>query len=120
MRGDQMRLIALTMVMSLALPLAAPAQDGASGSTAATVAAWDAGSQDWYFQVSIGMLAVVASQNDDRKARCINDWYFASAAQRSRRNEDLRELMRRFPDYRPGGVILAAVEKACGEMIFRN
>ncbi|MEM9375601.1 MAG: hypothetical protein AAGA72_05235 [Pseudomonadota bacterium] len=88
------------------------------GTTSADVLTWAIESQDAYFQTSIGMAGVVASQNEGPTARCVDDWYFKDRATRQRRNDFIRETMRRFPDYHPAGVILAVLEKQCGSFTF--
>ena len=86
--------------------------------TAADVLGWQRETQDWYFDLSIMMAGIVAAQNPGSKGRCINDWYFAPAADRASNNNSIRDAMKRFPTYHPGGVILAVIEKRCGPLKF--
>ncbi len=69
------------------------------------------------FQTSVGMMAIVATQleNHAQLAECIDQWYFASDAVTQARNGEIREVMQRYGDYHPQAMIMAVVEKACGE-----
>ncbi len=95
------------------------ANSSAEGFTASDVLAWEQGSQDWYFEVSVGMAGVVATQNSEKIAACIDDWYFKSDATKGEANSFIRTTMRRFPDYNPGGVLAAVIEKQCGSLTFK-
>lgn len=88
--------------------------------TAAEVLTWEAESQDWYFQVSTGMAAALASQNNSPAALCINDWYFRTDAIKAEQNDYIRTIMRRFPDYHPTLVMISVLEKECGSLTFTD
>lgn len=83
--------------------------------TASDVLGWKKSNQDWYFETSVGMAAVVAAENPGTQAECVDDWYFASV---DAANDEIRDVMRRFPTYHPAGVILAVIEKKCGSFNF--
>lgn len=83
--------------------------------TSAKFLAWPADSQVSYFRTSIGMVGVIASQMSRNIAPCIDAWYFADPAVQTQRNEAIRALMRKYPDYHPQAVILALVQKECGK-----
>jgi hypothetical protein len=82
----------------------------------AQVLEWSRESQNSLFQSSVTMIGIVASQRDDTShiARCIDGWYWDGDRADSEQNDSIRDAMRRFPDYHPQAVILAVVEKACG------
>jgi len=83
----------------------------------AKVLEWSEGSQDSFFQTSVTMIGVVASQMEGKShiARCIDGWYWDGDKASAEKNESIRDAMRRFPRYHPQAVILAVIEKACGE-----
>lgn len=87
--------------------------------TAANLLMWEQSRQDGYFEVSISMAAVLTSQNRSQQAICINDWYFAPTVDRSDRNNEIRGAMDRFQNFHPMLVVLAVIEKACGELVFK-
>lgn len=94
-----------------------PQLSQADSFTSADVLAWDRSQQDWYFQVSVGMAGIIASQNRGEQAECINDWYFAED-NKVEANTRIREAMARFQTFHPMGVLLAVIEKQCGQMKF--
>ncbi|UWQ73602.1 hypothetical protein [Leisingera sp. M658] len=108
------RLFAKGILTALAL---CPQLSAANGFTSADVLQWEQSAQDSMFQTSIGMLAVVASQMDDKAqlAECIDDWYFADPSAKPARNGAIREAMEKFPDYHPQIILFAVVEKECGK-----
>lgn len=82
--------------------------------------AWSKANQDWYFQTSVMMAGVVATQNTGTQAECVNDWYFKDEETIQSRNEHIRSVLRDHPEYHPAGVILAVLEKACGSFNFAS
>lgn len=102
-------------VFSVSYPQTSSAADNKF--TAADVLAWEKSQQDWYFNVNASMAAAIASQNDNSKSSCLDDWYFG-AADRDARNDEIRNAMARFETYHPTLVMIAVIEKACGELKF--
>lgn len=86
------------------------------GFTSADLLKWKVASQDSFFQTSIGMTGVIASQNRREAARCIDQWYFSDKAIQQRRNDHIRNTMKKFPNYDPQATIFAIVRKACGKL----
>ncbi len=84
--------------------------------TSADVLAWEESAQNSLFLTSIGMIGIVATQTKrhDQIVSCINEWYWNDGEVDNQKNDDIRAAMQRFPDYHPQGIILAVVEKACG------
>jgi hypothetical protein len=76
---------------------------------------WKPESQSFYIDSSVGMASLVAAQNDKVQAKCIDDWYIADEAASIRY---ITDVMRKYPDHHPRGVILAAIEKKCGSMTY--
>lgn len=103
--------------VGLAVMLSAHAVVADEKFTAADVLSWDQESQNWYFTVNASMAGALASQNDSPAASCIDEWYF-DAADRATRNDEFRSAMRRFEEYHPTLVVIAVIEKACGELKF--
>ena len=85
--------------------------------TAADVLEWSEESQDNYFQISVTMIGIVATQTGDHNhiAECIDSWYGGGDASQPQRSMRIREVMQALTDYHPQAVILAVVEDACGD-----
>ncbi|MEM7530474.1 MAG: hypothetical protein AAF416_23060 [Pseudomonadota bacterium] len=71
-------------------------------------------SQDSYIQSSVMMAGVIGSQIKPEIARCIDGWYFRSAAAKEAANDRVRGAITRYADHHPSGVILAVVQQECG------
>ena len=69
-----------------------------------------------YFQTSVTMAGVIATQTRKDLARCIDDWYFGSSETTKKRNASMMELMKKYPKHHPSGIIAAAINKACGSL----
>jgi len=83
--------------------------------TSAEVLRWQESSQNALFQNSITMAGIVATQVRPSIAACINDWYGADEETGQMRYDEIREVLARFPEHHPQAIILAVVEKACGQ-----
>ncbi|MDX8347373.1 hypothetical protein SLH49_05175 [Cognatiyoonia sp. IB215446] len=85
--------------------------------TSADVLAWEEGAQDSYFQTSVMMIAIVATQTGEHGhiAECIDDWFGGGDGSQPERSARIREVMEGLPDYHPQALILAVIEKECGE-----
>ena len=83
--------------------------------TSADVLSWNEEDQNILFLNSILMVGIVATQTDEsgRTARCIDDWYSDDAI--PERQDYIRSVLERFPDHHPQVMILAVIEKECGE-----
>lgn len=88
----------------------------AKGFTGADILKWDEASQNSYFHTSLGMAGVIASQNRQEAARCIDEWYFSNEITQKQRNEHLLSMMRKFPKYHPQTTIFAVLTKTCGAL----
>lgn len=113
---NTLHLFVLSITLSATL-ISYPQKSVAEGFKASDVLKWDQSQQDWYFQVSVGMAAVIAAQNRGEQGSCIDKWYFAGS-NKVTVNEKIRETFARFPTYHPAGVLLALVEKECGQLKF--
>lgn len=80
----------------------------------AAFADWSQVSQDSYIQSSVMMAGVIGTQVKPEISRCIDAWYFETAAIKAERNEMIRETIVGFADHHPSGVILALIQRACG------
>ncbi len=89
----------------------------ADGFTGADLLEWSDEGQNNYFQTSITMIGVVATQtgNHSHIAACIDDWYWEGDVAKPENNEMIRAAMQRFPDLYPQAIVLAVVEKQCGK-----
>ncbi|MEM6275388.1 MAG: hypothetical protein AAF714_00445 [Pseudomonadota bacterium] len=92
-----------------------PQVSAAEGFTGADFAAWPEASQDSYIQTSVTMAGVVLAQVRPDMSRCIDGWYFASDDMAAR-NKAVRNLIAANSSYHPSGVILAAIQQACGSI----
>lgn len=108
-----MRRIALGLALAIGLATAATAEDKF---TAADVLGWAQASQDSFFEASVSMAAVLASQDKNPAAACINDWYFKDRSAIRTANNEIREVMREYSEHYPGIVIVAVIERECGDL----
>ena len=85
--------------------------------TAADVLEWSEESQDSYFQTSVTMIAIVATQTGqhDQIAESNDQWYGGGDASHPKRTGRIREDMSNLPSYHPQALILAVIEKECGD-----
>lgn len=90
------------------------------GFTAAKFVQLERAAQDSYFQTSVMMAGVVATQTHTNLAGCIDQWYFESSETMQERNDFMRETMAQYPDHHPSGVIAAFIQKACGSFKDRD
>ncbi|MEM0987349.1 MAG: hypothetical protein AAGK00_00610 [Pseudomonadota bacterium] len=88
--------------------------------TAADVLGWEETSQNSFFETSVSMAGVIAIQSENPAGRCINDWYFKTDAGKQSANQEIRKAMTRFSDFYPASVIVAVLEKNCGELTPTN
>lgn len=106
------------LIANAALMLAAsfPQAVSAEDFTAADVLEWSEGSQNTYFETSVGMIAILASRTGTHNeiADCMNTWYWTEDGVDGTKNQLIRQVMGELPDYHPQAVILAVVEKHCG------
>jgi len=64
-----------------------------------------------YITSSAMMAGLIASQNNPRQGKCIDDWIARQSAQGY---ASVVEVMKRYPDHHPSAVIVAVLDKACG------
>lgn len=76
---------------------------------------WERNSQEFYIDTTIGMAGLIASQNDQAKGQCIDEWYFQ---RQSDATDFILDVMRDYPNYHPRGTIAAIIEKQCGSLTF--
>lgn len=74
---------------------------------------WKLKSQEMYIDASVGMASLIAAQNNKEQATCIDDWYFKD---RQNANSFILGAMSQNASYHPRGVILASIEKHCGNL----
>lgn len=84
------------------------------GFTAEKFLQFNQAAQASYFQTSVTMAGVIATQTRKDLARCIDDWYFGSSETTQKRNASMLALMKKYPKHHPSGIIAAAINKACG------
>ncbi len=104
----------------IAAGAALPVQADEDKFTAADVLAWEEKNQDSFFETSISMAGVLAVQAENPAGKCINDWYFKSEAATQAANDQIRAVMREYSGYYPGTVIVAVIERECGDLTPSN
>lgn len=104
-----LRASVIVIMMSNCIPLYAK-----TGFTVEKFLQFDKKAQDSYFQISITMAGVIATQTNKKIAVCIDDWYFKSLEISAKRNISMIALMKKYPSHHPSGIIAAAIERACG------
>ncbi len=107
------RLAKIALVVSLSFPQPILAQ----GTISAEVLEWSAESQDSFFQTSVMMIAIVATQTGEHGhiAECIDGWYGGGPRSQSQRSARIREVMQTLPHVHPQAVILAVIQSECGD-----
>ncbi|MEE4538269.1 MAG: hypothetical protein V2J51_07240 [Erythrobacter sp.] len=100
----------------LTLLLTCPQVSAGQGFTAADVLKWTEDQQDSYFQTSVTMIGIVATQVEGREhiAECIDSWHGGGNQSQPARSAEIREGMEALPEHHPQAVILAVVQKECG------
>lgn len=76
---------------------------------------WDREQQDYFFRISIMMSVVIAAQIELKIGNCIVDWYSNDPTTVTKRNNEILNLVKHFPEHRPSSVILAVLKKKCGK-----
>lgn len=88
----------------------------AEGFTGEDFGNWEQPAQDSYIQISITMATIIAAQAEGGTSQCLDTWYTAGTQTASRRNDAIRASIAQYPDFHPSGVILAVLQKECGEI----
>lgn len=70
-----------------------------------------------YISTSAMMAGVIATQNNSNQATCIDSWI---AKHRKNAFQATIDIMKKYPDYHPQGVILGILQKACGSFKYKN
>lgn len=76
---------------------------------------WKSKTREMYIDASIGMASLIASQNNKEQSNCIDGWYFED---RENATSFILDAMSKNASYHPRGVILASVEKHCGQLSY--
>ena len=79
--------------------------------------AWDRQSQAGFFRTAIKTAALVIIRNNEQRGICIDRWYGSNPDQKE---AYMLDIMRKYPDHHPVGIVLAVLEKQCGSAIFTN
>lgn len=106
--------IARVLVSILAVLAVAPSSVDAQSFTSRTFLSWKTDSQDFYIEASVGMASLIAAQQDKTQGDCIDDWYFGDEAEA---NGAVRSAMEQYPEYHPRGIILAVLQRECGDIL---
>ena len=83
--------------------------------TGADLLKWSEASQVAYLQNAIIMAMTVSSRMSDAHAACISEWFFEADGFRAGRLDDLTQTISKYSTYDPSGVVVAIIERECGE-----
>jgi len=72
---------------------------------------WPEDSRSFYIRTSVGMAGSISGYNNEKHAKCLENWYFSDEA---KANENIYDVMRKFPDHHPRGIIIAVLKRQCG------
>jgi len=104
--------------MLLALSIAVYPQNGnAEEFTGKDFLRWNASQQHSYIQNSILMSAIIVSETDAAKARCISNWL---GKERKTNFQDVITTIRQLPQFHPQATFVSLLEKHCGSLNFRG
>lgn len=79
--------------------------------TSAAFLTWKLSEQRYYFRTSIGMASLIAKQNDEDHARCLEEWYFEREQDAA---DYILDLMQDNQEYHPRAIIVGVLQKVCG------
>lgn len=104
------------VLLALSFPQLTAAAEG-GGFTGADVLAWPEADQEGYFQASVTMIGIVATQVEGKEhiADCIDGWYGGGEQALPKRAARIRQAMQALPQYHPQATILAVIVQECGE-----
>ena len=92
-----------------------PQNSTAEGFTGKDFLTWSAEAQEAFFQNSVLMASTISSRLNADHASCVSDWYFADAAKRPLRDAEILDTIKKRSDFHPSAVVLAVIERACGQ-----
>lgn len=87
----------------------------AEGFTGEQFLGWPQEAKTTFFQNSLLMASTISSRIDSDHADCVSDWYFESDVDQEVRNQTLLETVAEYPEFHPSAVILAVLERECGQ-----
>jgi len=88
----------------------------AAATTTADFLKWERKAQDSFFQISISMAGVIASQVRPEMAKCIDDWYYGDQSLESQHHTEILEIMSDYLEFKPHAVLLGYLEAICGKI----
>ncbi len=75
---------------------------------------WERQAQDSFFTTSILTAAVIATQIRPNFAECIGNWYSLTDEGNAKRHQEMLNVMGKYPDLIPSGIVIAVLQKECG------
>lgn len=94
-----------------------PQESVADGFTGDDFLKWDRSAQDSYFQTSLTMAAIIATETNKPSGDCLADWYLSPDADRDSRNTELRSIIEQNAAFHPSSVIYLVLAEECGPFI---
>ncbi|MEP3247777.1 MAG: hypothetical protein ABJN40_07375 [Sneathiella sp.] len=76
---------------------------------------YDDKSQEYFLASTIWTAAVIATQIRQDLASCIADWYTNDPMIIKKRNAEILDTMKGYPDSYPSGLVVAILQKQCGK-----
>lgn len=75
---------------------------------------WTEDRQGSFFRSTIFTSAVIASQISPELVNCIDGWYASAEVSTAERNQEILDVMERFPDSHPTTILVAIIQRECG------
>ncbi|WP_299587635.1 hypothetical protein [uncultured Tateyamaria sp.] len=94
-----------------------PQKSAADAFTGTEFLTWQTDAQESYFQTSVTMAAIIATETHKASSDCLADWYLSSNADRQARHFTLRGAIERNATYHPSAVIFLVLKQVCGPFV---
>ncbi len=110
-----MKLVFPASIFAIFLVFCMPsyAKDGFKSSEFLT---WQKDNRDAYVRTTVGTAGAIAGQNDEKHAKCLENWYFGDE---QKSNDAIYKAMQANDSYHPRLIILAVLQKRCGTFKYR-
>lgn len=72
---------------------------------------WSEAQRSFYIRTSVGMASLISRYNDEPHAKCLEEWYYSDEG---KSNNVIYDVMHKYPNDHPRGLIFAVMKKQCG------
>lgn len=76
---------------------------------------FDSDAQSNFIHRSIVTVSAVMTQVRESQSKCISDWYTQNPETNKKRQADVLEIVKKFPDHRPIAAVLFILQQQCGK-----